>query len=220
MARTVDFFQIYYEELQLERLYPFSIPYKNEDLTPWFENAVISDLVPKSNADLISVCSWRLAHKRGDVQMQLQGRELTEENILKDEYDVAVLTPRSPRHKPLLMASHWHGQAWDNAIKKLREFIRIPSELKHTVYENHFVARSEIYREYVSSCLNPAMEFMREHHVFFADSGYVNKKRNSPGEIELVRSKLGVNDWPIAPFILERLFSIWIDDKKFKIIIL
>jgi len=39
MAKTLEFYQIYFEDGQLKHLYPFAIPYKNTDLTLYFENS-------------------------------------------------------------------------------------------------------------------------------------------------------------------------------------
>jgi hypothetical protein len=213
VATKLKFYQIYFKEDQLSELYPFSTPYLNNNLTDYFENSVIADLIPKTDADFISVCSWRLKQKRGNGIRVNKG--LTVE-ALNDDYDIAILTPRSPSHKPLVMASLWHGKSWDEAIKDLKKFIKIPKEVKHSIYENHFVARGEIYKDYVINCLLPVMDYMSTRPVYFTPSGYAKKK--SPQEVEEYRKKTGHIDWPIAPFVLERLFSIWIDSKNFKVI--
>lgn len=223
MARTLSFYQIFYKVDQLDKLYPFAIPYKNEELTDYFENSVIAEIVPVCNSDLISVCSWRLKQKRGDYALGLNGdMSLTEDKILSADYDIAVLTPRSNRHQPLLMAREWHGPVWGEAFDVFKDFlssigIKIKGELSKAIYENHFVAKKEIYHEYVNRCLNPAISFCEEREVFKLDSGYVRKKRDRL-EVEEYQMKTNRKDWPIAPFILERLFSIWVEGKGFKII--
>jgi len=88
--------------------------------------------------------------------------------------------------------------------------------VKHAVYENHFIAHKDIYRSYVTDCLNPVIDFMSTRDVYFADSGY--RTRKSAEDLEAYTKITGKKDWPIAPFILERLFSIWINDKNFKVI--
>src|SRR6478609_2072103 len=112
MKPTLDFIQIIYKQEQWDKCYPWAQKYFNPTLTDYFENQVIADIVPTLNADYISVCSWRLAQKRNDFPFELPHKTLTEEKILSHEFDIAVLTPRSPRHQPLLMASEWHGKAW------------------------------------------------------------------------------------------------------------
>lgn len=221
---TLDFIQIYYDESQRDQLYDFAKPHFNAGLTPYFENSVIADLVPSCTADYISVCSWRLRKKRGDATHYLGGigkDVLTEDKIKTAVFDVAVLTPHSPSHQPLVMAANWHGKAWVDAYKAfkpfLRQFGRVPDELKYSIYENHFIAKGEIYRSYVAEYLLPAIEFIAEKEVFFTDSGYAKKKREV-AEIERVKRLLMMGDWPIAPFILERLFSFYINDRNLKVI--
>lgn len=225
MATTLDFFQILYHESQREQLYPFAKPYFSCGLTPYFENAVIAGLVPTSTADLISVCSWRLAQKRGNHVYQLGGLgtdSLTEEKIFSNEFDVAILTPHAPNHQPLAIAQNWHGKAWVDAFNAFRPFLkqnlgRVPAELNYAIYENHFIAKGDIYRSYVTSCLIPAIEFIGDNPVFYADSLYLPKKKDQ-NEIQRVQKLLGRTDWPILPFILERLFSFYINDKGLKVI--
>jgi len=215
MVGEIDFIQIYYKDEQKKEIYDFATPYFNDVLTPYFENTVISEVVPKCNADLISVCSWRLKKKRGDM-FRLEDKTLTKDKILNADFDIAILTPRSPSHNVMGMASHWHGKAWDNAISDLRSFIKVPNIVKHAVYENHFIAKKHIYTDYVSNCLIPVMDYMGSREVYFDDSGYHTRK--SAEDVELYRKATGKSDWPIAPFILERLFSIWLNDKNYKVI--
>jgi hypothetical protein len=218
---TLDFIQIYYDDSQLEKIYPFARPYKNTELTPYFENSVIEKVVPESNADLISVCSWRLMQKRGDM-WRLKDKTLTEEKILSADFDIAVLTPRSPAHQPLSMASQWHGEAWDKGFAHLKDFlreelkIRVPVELTNTIYENHFIAKRSIYHSYVNTCLSPAIRHMEESGSYLEDSGYARRKNSE--ERKRYTEATGRQDWPIAPFLLERLFSIWIEGKGYKVI--
>lgn len=117
VEKQLDFFQIYYQEDHLTKLYSFARPVYNQTLTPYFENSVISTLVAPSNADLIAVTSRRLKQKRNafpskTVLKAAGSFDLTRERILSKAFDVAILTPRLPEHKMLFMARHWHGQAW------------------------------------------------------------------------------------------------------------
>lgn len=221
MARTLDFIQIYYDESQLSELYDFARPYFNPVLSPYFENSVIADLVPTLRADYISVCSWRLRKKRPNQEVYLKNDlTLTTDKIFSCDADVMVLTPRSPAHTPLANAVSWHGQAWVDAFADFKPFlaslgIKVPNELKHTVYENHFIARKEIYHDYVINFLRPCIAYMEtKDKTYMQPSGYVYKKRNASAEVKMVKEKLMMDDWPIAPFILERLFSIYLEGRN------
>lgn len=221
---SLDFIQIIYAEEQKAQLYPFAKAYYSIGLTPFFENSLIAGIVPTLQADFIGVASWRLRFKRTQsyVPIILQNNlDLTEEKILSQDADVLILTPHRQNHQPLLMAANWHGQAWVDAFHVFKRFllgigITVPNELTHTIYENHFIARREIYHSYVNDCLIPACHFVLSDPVFMVPSGYTFKKRD-PVEIERVKKLLGMDDWPILPFILERLFSIYIEGKGLKV---
>lgn len=228
------FYQIYFKDEQLKELYSFATPYRNEVLTDFFENEVIAREVPKCDAEYISVCSWRLRKKRWDgmtpviLKFGKNGDDLTEEKILSQDFDIANLRPFSGSHRMLMNAALWHGgsthnYAWENAIEELKTLRPIPEEVKTPFYENHFIARKDVYQSYVKDCLIPVMYFMSSRPVFFADSGYAVKKERDrqgggPEAVKRYREQTGRNDWPIAPFVLERLFSIWSNDKDFKIV--
>lgn len=219
----LDFIQIIYDEEHKKECYPFATIYKNETLTPYFENSVICELIGdgKINSELISICSYRLARKRGDM-FRLIDKTLTYEKLTSIDYDVAVLTPRSPTHKALFMASQWHNPAWDQAFPVFKRFLRnelnikVPNELSNAIYENHFIAKRDIYHNYVNNCLKPSIDFMDRNEIFSIDAGYT--KRKTAIEVKRYMELTGRNDWPIAPFILERLFSIYCEGKGFKII--
>lgn len=225
MAQKIDFIQILYHEDQRSELYDFARPYFNCGLTPYFENAIIAGIVPTLEADYISVCSWRLRKKRGGSAHYLGGVNKDEFTVEKIQeaipFDVAILTPHSPSHQPLAMAPNWHGKAWIDAYDAfkpfLRQFGKVPDELKHAIYENHFIARKEIYHDYVSTYLIPAIRFIGDNPVFYVDSLYTPKKKDQT-EIQRVQKLLKAKDWPILPFILERLFSFYINDKGLNVI--
>lgn len=225
MAGSVDLYQIYYNRNQTQELYDFAKPVFSAGLTPYFENQFIAALVPQSQADYISVCSWRLRKKRAGVAHYLGGvnrDEFTLEKIqMAMPFDVAILTPHSSSHQALAMAVNWHGRAWTEAYNALKPFLKqfgpVPDELKHPIYENHFIARGEIYHDYVQNWLIPAIEYIGEYPVFYQDSGYTQKKRDTE-EIQRVHKLLKSNDWPILPFLLERLFSFYINNKNLNVI--
>jgi hypothetical protein len=221
---SLDFIQIIYNEEHKKELYPFSVAYASVGLTTFFENSIIAGVVPLLQSDFIGVTSWRLRFKRGQgyAPIIIKDLDLTEEKIISQDADVCILTPSRQSHQPLFMAAQWHGQAWVDAFHVFKGFlsdigITVPNELTNTIYENHFVARKEIYHSYVKDVLIPACHFMDSQPIFMAPSGYIHKKRD-PKEIKRVQDMLRMPDWPIAPFILERLFSIYIEGKGLKIV--
>ena len=212
-----ELYQVYYDEKQKEKLFPFSIPYFNSGLTIFFENKVLSDIVSASTAEKVGVASWKLRDKMR-IRVAPRG-ELTEE-VLNSEYDVLSLTKNSRKHTMLAHLYHWHKdskQAMALLWSKLG--YKLCGEVKNPIYQNHYVAKREIYQDYVTNFLNPAMELIKTdeelNNLMMKDSGYGKLSREA--DIRSVKAKLGISYYPLAPFILERCPSCYFDMKNIKI---
>jgi hypothetical protein len=210
----VELFQIYYHENQLSKILPFAIPHYNPGLTIFFENAVIKDLVSKTTSEKIGVCSWKLGDKM---------RRMHLENLLhkKDsDFQVLSLTRNSGRHQMLAMANAWHP-GFMKTIRLLWEKIglKMPGEAKQPIYQNHFIAKTEVYRDYVENFLSPAMEVTEKdeevRNLMLQPSGY--GKLNRHADVRSVKQKLGLDDYPLAPFILERCPSLYFQLKGYNV---
>lgn len=222
--------QIYYDEKQLSKLYPFAIPYKNEGLTIYFENTPIVAIVQNTTADRVGVCSWKLQDKLR-MRVGLRGA-LTQEALnpyydvaltqegLNSDYDVLSFTRNSHKHQMLAMANQWHPH-FLTTIKLLWEKLgyKMPSEAKNPIYQNHYSAKTEIYKRYVSEFLTPAIELTEKdeelHHAMTQPSGYEHLNRQA--DIKSVKAKLNLNSYPLAPFILERCPSLWLTMHKINV---
>lgn len=212
---SFQLFQIYWSEDQLPNLFPFAIPYLNEGLTPFFENDCIRKIVPTATADKIGVCSHALRQKvGGGVPMR---QEFTQE-ILKSEYDVLCLGRKMPEHKMLFNLEQWHKGS--HAILNLI-FAKLgkpaPSEPKDAIYSNHFMARRQIYQDYVGELLGPAMDLMENDEeikkLVNVDSNYYKLQPPYTEYRDRVVKFLGTNYAPLHAFLCERLFSIYISGK-------
>lgn len=207
MASKVDFVQIIYKEEQEKACYPFARIHFNNLLTPFFENSVIVDVVESSKAEKISVCSWKLKEKmRWNVR---KPRELTEE-VLNSDYSVLSFTGNT-RHHQFLRAAEASHPGFTVLINKVLISIgkSAPSEVKNPIYQNHFCASSDIYKNYVREYLKPAMDMMINDKDYWKDSGYSNLNKSGAVSGEYLKEKIGVPYYPMHPFILERMFSIF-----------
>ncbi len=93
----------------------------------------------------------------------------------------------------------------------------IVQEPKCVIYSNFWVAKPEVYHEYISTILIPAVEFLeREESKWFTwkDSGY----KGLPKDQLKIHTELDY--YPMITFLTERLPSVWIDNKglTFKIL--
>lgn len=211
--------QIYWKPEQLPNLYPFAIPLLNEGLTVFFENEVIARIVPTLTEDRFGICSYALRQKiGGGVPMR---EEFTEKTLERD-FEVLCLGRRSPEERMLFRLDHWHpgSRAILNLIfEKLG--LGTPPEPKNPIYQNHFVAKREIYQDYVGSFLIPAMELMQSDYEIVklvnVESGYYKLKPPFGEYAQRVKKFLGTDYVPLHAFILERCFSCWINNKPIKV---
>jgi hypothetical protein len=212
-----DLYQIFYQEKQKESLFPFAIPYENKDLTIFFENSVISKLVQESKSDKIGVCSWKLASK---MKNRVGLRTPLTVDVINSEYDILSFTKNSKKHTMLANLYHWHKSSKE-AMALLWEKLghKLPGEVKNPIYQNAYSAKSEIYRDYVENFLAPAMELIEKdeelNKLMTQPSGYSKLSREA--DIKSVKTKLGMTDYPLAPFILERCPACWFQMKGVKV---
>lgn len=206
--------QILYKEEQRHKLFDYSIPYFNEGLTIYFENDVIRKLVTQTTADKIGVTSWKLADK-----MRKHDRENL--RLGKDgDYQVLGLTRNSARHQMLGMLYAWHPRSRE-AMTLLWQKLgyKMPGEAKNPVYQNAFLSKTSIYKDYVENFLAPAIELTEKdeeiRNLMLQPSGYGKLSRSA--DLKSVKAKLGMDEYPLCPFILERCPSLFFQMKGYKI---
>lgn len=208
--------QIYYADGQRNKCFDFSEPYFNETLTIFFENSLISSMAPSIEARNVAVCSWKLREKlRWNVPGPTKARELTQ-NVIDEDYEVLSFTRNSKYHRMFEAAEVWHPgfmKVFDQMMEKIG--VRRPLEIKMPIYQNAFSARKDIYLKYIDTYLNPAMSALESMPEAKSDSGY-SKLIGQPASDEMVK-KIGLPFYPLAPFLLERLFSVFCQNEGIKI---
>jgi len=89
------------------------------------------------------------------------------------------------------------------------------------IYQNAFMANRAIYRDYVMTYLNPVMFVMSSdpalHSLVTQNSMYHELTRGDCASRESLQEQIGMPYYPMAPFLLERLFSIFCHNKKIKV---
>lgn len=218
----MQFYQIYFHESQKQNMWPFAIPYYNDGLTIFFENEVIVKLVTETKADKIAVVSWKLKNKiKWNLAPPRRPEELTEE-VLNNDYDVLPLTRNSRYHQMLAAADQNHPNFRSTMTKIVEGIGKImPFEVKVPIYQNAFSAKREIYQDYVNDYLIPVMELVKSDPEIYklatVDSNYTTLTRKDCLSATELQERIGMPYYPLIPFILERLFSVYIENKKIKV---
>jgi hypothetical protein len=205
--------QIVYKEEHRKECYPFADVYFNDNLTMHYENSVITSIVPYGTSDKIAVCSWKLRQKMRWYMGR--PRELTQE-VMESEYEVLSFTRNSEHHDMFGAAETWHP-GFMKVFGRMCEIIGVGRPMKKIttpIYQNAFSAKAEIYRDYIKTYLNPAMSVLSGElkEEAMKDSHY--SKLVKDVDPDYLKAKLGVPFTPMAPFILERLFSLYVMNKK------
>lgn len=222
MAHTVEFNQIYFEDWQKAFCFPFATPVFNPTLTPFFENELIPGLVLESKADKIGVCSWALSQK---MKTRIPPRRDLTEEALQEDFDVMAFTKNSADHAMIDNLNYHHPGAKD-ILSLIWSKLGLPFNRrpKFPIYQNAFVARTEVYRQYVTEFLVPAMNLMTNDEeirkLCWQDANYRVTTLGQPVNMERIQKLLGVPWYPLHPFLLERCFSVWIEKRGLKIVYL
>lgn len=204
-------------EEKAKKCYHFAELYNTDGRTTIFmENKVIEEQVMNTKAGKIAVCSWALSQK---MKYYIgQPRPITQE-LLESDYEVLSFTKNTKSHHMLSAACVWHPNfliLFDKILKAIG--VLRPGEVKMPIYQNHFSARTDIYRDYVKSYLTPAMDAMSNdpdlHAEIIKDAGYSNLMH---ADYSFLKNKIGIPYMPYAPFLLERLFSVFVHNRKISV---
>lgn len=223
---AAELIQIVYKDEQKATCFPFARIYFNEGLTIFFENTIISELVTASKSEKIGVFSWKLSHPKHTKLGWNAGwprriHEITEE-VINSDYDVLPFTKNTKYHTMIAAASEWHPN-FREYMTKIVEGIgkKMPLEVKKPIYQNAFMAKREIYQDYVNDYLNPAMELIKNdpevYKMATADSNYTQLVKKEAASAEYLQEKIGMAWYPMVPFLLERLFSIYVHNKNINV---
>lgn len=217
-------YQIYYNELQKEKL--DYIPYLNKDCTPFFENSVIADLIKNNhhqNCEYFGVVSHKLKEKIGVIQKKWKNASIANHSLnnfskQQFEYELRESMPdcmsfqRHKGHDPITHANNFHPgfSSYFKEIMKSIGYNWTPEKYDNVFYCNFFVAKSNIYEDYVNKMLIPAMDVIKNMPELMNNSYYPHALP------DYLKAAWGVNHYPYHTFLCERMFSFYAQINKLK----
>lgn len=157
--------------------------------------------------DYTGFFSWKFRAKTG-INKRVLFNLLKEKNYT--EYDIINLC--EPLPTPYLEFSENNHKGFLELFTNLCKDLGLKvSEPKHVIYSNFFIAKKEVFIEY-QNLLRQAIELLETKYKEQAweDSGY--KGLGS----ERLKLATGLDHYTMHTFILERLMSVWIDNKNIK----
>lgn len=207
----------------------WATPYDNrKGLTVYFENSVIRKLVSEGDhlgTKLYGVVSWkfwqglniwrtarRLSPDPGTYNTFLDG--------IREPCDIMLLRRYEPSKMqlvdPVKQADTYHP-GFSEIFWAALEHLGISTDTKcwTVIYSNCFMARPEVYEDYVRNWLAPFMDFLDSdatikgrsvRELAYADSGYKKKAMYS----ERLKEETGYPYYTYHTFLCERLPSVYI----------
>lgn len=172
-----------------------------------FENNHIIDIIDNYPlGDYLGIFSWRFSHKTGISKAQVMG--------IQPGYDVYNFSRKIG--VPNFM--NWS----DEGHRGIKGFIqsccdhcglKYTNYPKHIIYANQFVARSDIYTDYVNTVIKPSLELLEGPlwvHVN-KDAGYTRAM-----DKESLMRYTGLEFYNYVPFILERMMMQYVYNRNLK----
>lgn len=227
---TFDIYQVYYDKKQEENLIPGLKPYLNTNTSLGFESGVMCDIHDKNGFknDWCGLFSWKLNNK-------LSGNNITYTYIIHmieehKQHDIITISPKKYwndvlREKHCASRDDVHGSAF-LALLVLLDVMKcdgiIQDDIPYTldddinrIYCNYFIARKDVYHDYIENFLKPALDILMNHEkmkkIGLLHSGYTEPVPES------FMKKTGCNYYPFLPFILERMINVYIQIKNCKV---
>jgi hypothetical protein len=214
---TCRAYQIYYDEASRAACYPEFELYENKVCTPFFENQIIIELIKQGRHIGVDYFGVFSGHFKNKILGAKDGSRITPQYIFDNLEGDVISFFRHHKNKNVVNKAEVHHPGFKRAMVNLLNRIGFDADLekdtRFTVYQNHFIARSEVYHEFVKTLLEPAVKEMQNkdnkelQNIIWQDSGY-HKKKNMP---EKLKQELGVPYYPYHTFICERLFSIFLN---------
>ena len=151
--------------------------------------------------------SWKFRAKTG-MNKRVLFNLLKEKNYTNYE----VINLCEPLAKPYLELSEINHAGFMELFTNICTDLGLKvSEPKHTIYSNFFIAKKDLFIEY-QNLLRQAVELLEGKYKELAwmDSTYKGLPK------ERLKEATGLDHYTMHTFILERLLSVWIDNRGIK----
>lgn len=212
-GKSIRIHQVCFDSRSLAAVDPAYVPYFNSTRQPFFENAVISDLMENGadrEADYFGIFSWRFSRKIPLGANDILGR-MSKDDCASDVYSffgwdegTRIWLQGETAHPGIIEATEY-------LLSKMGIRLNLGRIRPPVVFQNHFICRSRLYRKYYLEMLRPAILLMcspKQRKL----RGLLNRDANYRPDLppEYFISNFGMIHATLHPFICERLFSTWL----------
>ena len=228
----IKVFQIYYHESQLKEILPEFTPYFNKNTSIFLESGVICDLIKNQQSkqcDYFGIFSWKIKNKINNFCYS----NLVENVNGDSSYDIIAPNPKNykllgiqePHRIQRRLNTGGRKSVSDFSMQDAFRYLldcliqnkivkkhnrRFLKNKRNVIYFNAFVAKQSVYEDYVKTLLVPTIDLINsDRNLYNKMTEYAPNYDDPP--IEFTR-QTGFKKFPNAPFILERLINLYIDN--------
>ena len=183
-----------------------------EDKSYLFEYNCLLDIVDNFNIneDYLGIFSYKFPMKTGLFKKKLF--KILEQN---PNYDIYTFCSHriNLKGKYLQFTEKVHPGFLGLFNKLCNDLGLEVKEPKYIIYSNFFICKTEIYRKYVNEIIKPAIELLETKYKqeVWQNSNYKGLEKDK------LKQYTGLDYYPMHTFLCERLLSIWIENKNYKI---
>ena len=128
-----------------------------------------------------------------------------------EKYDVLGFCPQKFNNKYLKQTEEHHPgfmKLFELICKDLNLEVKEPTNI---IYSNMFIAKTKIYKEFINTIIQPAIELLetKYKHLAWVDANYISGLKG-----ENLKQQTGLDFYTFHTFILERLISMWLENNK------
>lgn len=158
----------------------------------------------------VGIFSWKFSNKTG-MFPNLLYRLLR--GYKYNEYDFINLAPKMWKDgKDYLQFSEEQHKGLLEGLKEVCEVVGLSytNNPKIVNFSNFYLMKRDVYRDFVGNYVIPAFQYMEENRdKFFVDANYKSGVSN-------IKELTGLDYYPLAPFVAERLILMYVEDKQLK----
>lgn len=181
-----------------------------------FEYNSIIDILDNQEIkeEYLGIFSWKFPYKT-QLSKKLVEKVFTE-SLKTEKYDILGFCRQMYNGRYLVKTEEYHPGFTELFSLVCKDLNLVVSEPTNIVYSNMFIAKTEVYKEFINTIIKPAIELMETKYKDLAwkDANYTSGLKG-----EELKQQAGLDFYPFHVFILERMFSIWLENNsniKFK----
>lgn len=175
-------------------------------------NPILNIMEREKEADYVGIFSWKFAMKTTFFKKKLD--YLMEKNPNQDIYTICIPYQDITSVGYYKFTDDYHPGFMD-LFKKVCNDLNLDSrEPKNIIFSNFLVVKWDLYKEFIENIIKPAIELLETKYkdLVWKDASYCGPEKAGLTP-EKLKEFTGLDYYPFHTFILERLWSAYLQSR-------